>query len=158
MKGAALPVVVAGDPRRNDLYDQTMAGLKASGKERLFHFIGFVPDDDLPPLIAAAQAMIYPSLYEGFGLPVLEAMASGTPVLAASSSSIPEVAGDAAILFDPFETDSLAAALKKLMEPGCVDQLRKKGLDRCRLFTWKKSAEKLAAVITDEMENKDKTS
>ncbi|MCJ7680854.1 MAG: glycosyltransferase family 4 protein, partial [Candidatus Aminicenantes bacterium] len=151
------PVVVAGDPRRNDLYYKTMEQLTASRRDDLFHFIGFVPDEDLPPLTAAAEALIYPSLYEGFGLPILEAMASGTPVLAADSSSIPEVAGDAAILFDPSKTDSLAAALNTLWVSGCREDLKEKGLARSRRFTWKKSAEGLAAVMTGEYGNMDKT-
>ena len=73
-------------------------------------FVGYLPDDDLPPLLGGALGFVFPSLYEGFGMPVLEAMACGTPVITSTTSSLPEVAGEAALLVDPHDTGAIARA------------------------------------------------
>jgi glycosyltransferase involved in cell wall biosynthesis len=102
---------------------------------------GRVPDEHLPGLYAQASLLVMPSLYEGFGLPVLEAMAAGTPVLASNTSSLPEVAGTAAILVAPDDTMALAEALASVLErPQCAAELRAKGLARAKQFTWQRSA------------------
>ena len=109
---------------------------------------GFVADEDLPVLYSAAEVFAFPSLYEGFGIPVLEAMACGTPVVTSSTSSLPEVAGDAALLVPPEDTDALADALWRLLEDGALrDQLRSRGLERARLFTWRSAAQSLLCAF-----------
>ncbi|MBI2887788.1 MAG: glycosyltransferase family 4 protein [Chloroflexi bacterium] len=110
--------------------------------------LGYVPDDHLPALYGGATAFVLPSLFEGFGMPVLEAMACGTPVIAADSSSLPEVVGDAGVLVDPQQTDELAEALAWVCgRQELREQLRQKGLARVRVFTWEAAALKTLAVL-----------
>jgi glycosyltransferase involved in cell wall biosynthesis len=102
---------------------------------------GWLDEPALEGLWALADAFVYPSLYEGFGLPVLEAMARGVPVACADSSSLPEVAGDAALLFDPRSEAAIAGAIERLLgEPSLAQSLRAKGAARAREFTWERTA------------------
>jgi glycosyltransferase involved in cell wall biosynthesis len=102
---------------------------------------GWLDAEELEGLWALADAFVYPSLYEGFGLPVLEAMARGVPVACADASSLPEVAGDAALLFDPHAEEEIAATIECLLgDPALVEGLRAKGLQRVRRFTWERTA------------------
>jgi|GEM_PF-121075 len=100
-------------------------------------WLGPIPDADLPALYAAATVFVFPSLYEGFGLPVLEAMACGTPVICSNTSSLPEVAGDAAVMVNPLDVNALAAALGQLLSDA---DLRTKGLAQARRFSWEHTA------------------
>jgi glycosyltransferase involved in cell wall biosynthesis len=105
-------------------------------------FTGFVAGDELPCLYAGATAFVFPSLYEGFGIPLLEAMASGTPACVANTSSLPEVAGDAALLFDPRDPRDIADAMHRLITDDVLRaRLRARGLQRCTEFTWERSAQ-----------------
>lgn len=105
-------------------------------------FTGFVAGEDLPALYAGATAFVFPSLYEGFGIPLLEAMACGVPSCAANVSSLPEVAGDAALLFDPRDPSDIAHALDRLISDDLLRaRLRARGLKRCAEFTWERSAQ-----------------
>jgi len=109
-----------------------------SGSIRL---VGYVPEDDLVALYNAAVGLVYPSVYEGFGLPVIEAMACGRPVIAANTSSLPEVAGDAAILVDPFSVSALHTAMEQLVtDRDVAEELAARGLARARQFSWKGTA------------------
>ena len=103
---------------------------------------GYVPEQDLPMFYNAADVFVFPSLYEGFGLPVLEAMACGAPVVALNSSSIPEVIGDAGILIDPVDVDNaLVRVLEDLLnDPSRRQVLRERGLERAKQFSWQKAA------------------
>jgi glycosyltransferase involved in cell wall biosynthesis len=111
-------------------------------------FAGYVPDEDLPYFYNAATVFCFPSLYEGFGLPVLEAMACGCPVVTSNTSSLPEVAGDAAIFVNPLEVGEIAAAMLSLIENRRLrDDYGKRGMQRAWQFPWRGSAEKMLTVI-----------
>ena len=104
-------------------------------------FTGFAPNSDLPDLYCGAELFVFPSLYEGFGLPVLEAMNCGVPVACSNISSIPEVIGDAGILFDPYDDEAIADAMRRLLtDPGLLKDCRERGLARARKFAWSATA------------------
>jgi glycosyltransferase involved in cell wall biosynthesis len=108
---------------------------------------GHVPEQHIPGLYAGAAALVIPSLYEGFGLPVLEAMAAGTPVVASNTSSLPEVAAGAALLVPPEDMLALADAIEDVLEnPSTADELRRNGLERARQFSWQRTAEETVAI------------
>jgi glycosyltransferase involved in cell wall biosynthesis len=103
-------------------------------------FLGYLPDETLAVLYRLAAVFVFPSLYEGFGLPPLEAMASGTPVVTSNVSSLPEVAGDAAVLVDPYEPREIMEGIRRVLtEPALAQELRIKGLVRAREFSWERS-------------------
>jgi glycosyltransferase involved in cell wall biosynthesis len=110
-------------------------------------FPGFVPTEELPGWYRAAELFVYPSLFEGFGLPVLEAMACGTPTITSNASSLPEVAGDAALLVDPEDTAGLAGAMAHvLVEPEVAAKMRAAGLRQAARFSWAHTATQTAGV------------
>jgi len=110
--------------------------------------LGYVPDDDLPSLYSGALCFVYPSLYEGFGLPVLEAMACGCPVITSSVSSLPEVAGKAAVLVDPTDETSLLRSLRKIIyQPALAKTLSLAGKRRASQFSWEKTAQEFLSVF-----------
>jgi glycosyltransferase involved in cell wall biosynthesis len=118
--------------------------------EQEVRFLGFVPDDDLPLLYSGAAVFVFPSLYEGFGLPVLEAMACGVPVVASNVSSIPEVARDAAILVSPRCPEEFADAVRRVGEDaGLRSTLIRKGLQRAQQFQWTAAATKLLRLFEE---------
>jgi len=134
---AAHTLALAGphDPR----YPQARLQAERSGLRILF--LGRVSGDDLSALYAGAQAFVFPSLYEGFGLPVLEAMASGAPVACSNRPSLPEVVGAAALLFDPEQAQDMTAALARLLsEPDLRAELARKGRERAASFSWARTA------------------
>ena len=111
-------------------------------------FLGYTSEAGLRELYSRAACLVLPSLGEGFGLPVLEAMACGPPVVTANTSSLPEVAGDAALTVDPNDTIALADALHRaLTDRALSDDLRRRGLERVRLFTWRRTAEQLSRLL-----------
>jgi glycosyltransferase involved in cell wall biosynthesis len=111
------------------------------GVEDHVRFLGWLSAEELEGLWSLAAAFVYPSLYEGFGLPVLEAMARGVPVACSNASSLPEVAGDAALMFDPHDLTAIAAALERLLsDPAHAERLSTRGLERAREFTWERTA------------------
>jgi glycosyltransferase involved in cell wall biosynthesis len=113
-------------------------------------FTGFMAGADLPDLYRAAAVFAFPSLYEGFGLPVLEAMASGVPVACSNTSSMPEVAGDAAVLFDPRDEAAIEAALRSLvLDEAVARSCAERGLQRSRQFTWAETAQRTLGVLRD---------
>lgn len=117
-------------------------------------FIGPVAEADLPALYSGAQWFVFPSEYEGFGLPVLEALACGAPVICSNASSLPEVAGEAAVYFDPADTDKLIETLRQaLTTEGLQAQLRQRGLARAAHFSWTKTAQITQRVYSDLISN-----
>ena len=113
-------------------------------------FLGFVPDATLAVLYRLASAFVFPSLYEGFGLPPLEAMASGTPVITSNVSSLPEVVGDAALLIDPMNAAAIADAMGQVLDdPALRAELIKRGCERVKAFSWERSAARTRAVYRE---------
>ncbi|HEU0250106.1 MAG TPA: glycosyltransferase family 1 protein [Solirubrobacteraceae bacterium] len=113
----------------------------AAGLADDLRFLGWVQSELIEGLWSIADVFVYPSLYEGFGLPVLEAMARGVPVACSNASSLPEVAGEAALLFDPNDVSAIAAALQRLLDdPAEAQRLRERGLAQARLFSWERTA------------------
>ncbi len=111
---------------------------------------GYVPERDKPALLGGASALVYPSLYEGFGLPVLEAMAAGTAVVASDVSSLPELVDGAAILVDPYDTAAIADGIRRVLDDDDLrDKLREAGTARAAAFTWEATARRTAEVIRD---------
>jgi len=114
------------------------------------HITGYVHDEDLPALYRRSTAFIYPSLYEGFGLPPLEAMSAGTPVIVSRNSSLPEVVGDAGLYVNALDAAELANAIKAVVtDPELAQSLRDKGYRRAQQFSWKKTAEKTLEILRE---------
>lgn len=124
------------------------AGSLAVDGDRI-RLLGYVPDDLGPALYAGARALIFPTLYEGFGLPLLEAMASGVPVLGGANSSMPEIVGNAGLLVDALSEEAIAEAIRRLALED-TSELRARGLARAREFTWDKAAAKTLASLERE--------
>jgi len=128
-------LVIAG--KRGWLDDEVFRAAQRDGLNESVKFIGYVPEEDLPALYSSAMCFVYPSYFEGFGLPVLEAMQCGAPVIAGNQTSLPEVAGDAALLFDPFDTRALGEAIARVLDhPDYPADLRARGLKRAAEFSW----------------------
>jgi glycosyltransferase involved in cell wall biosynthesis len=126
--------------------DELKARVRELSLQEDVRFPNWVSSEELEGLWAISQAFVFPSLYEGFGLPVLEAMARGVPVACSDASSLPEVAGDAALLFDPLDVDAIASALARLLaESSLSATLRERGLRRVRGFTWEQTAQQTLA-------------
>ena len=147
--GEAPPLVIGG--KRGWLADDFFAALAASTAREAIILTGYVDDADLPALYAAAEAFVFPSLYEGFGLPPLEAMACGAPVACGNASSLPEVVGDAALTFDPHETAAIRAALRRLSTDAELRaDLRARGLARAAEFSWQRAARETLEVYAQQ--------
>lgn len=128
-------------------YDELFARVEALGLSNKVIFPGYVTNDELPLWYNAATILAYPSLYEGFGMPVLEAQACGTPVLTSNVSSLPEAAGNAASMVDPCDVEALAAELNRMLTDKLLrHELRKQGLTHARRFTWSLTAQETAGV------------
>lgn len=146
------PLVLAGAP--GWLNDDILARLERGGRSGWVRHLGFVPDADLPSLYAGAHAFCYPSIYEGYGLPVLEAMASGVPILAANRSSLPEVADGAAWLVDPEDHDAMREGLRNLLENDTWRaSATRLGVEIARRATWDRCAERTIAVYADVLDS-----
>lgn len=133
-------LVLAGSPW--DRHQEIEAAVQASRHRQRIHLLGFVQHGDIPDLYRAAQAVVFPSFFEGFGLPVLEAMACGVPLACSNRASLPEVAGQAALLFDPAEPVQIQQALTQILrDPALRGRLREEGLARAQSFSWGRTAE-----------------
>ncbi len=144
-------LVIVG--KRGWLYDDFFRRLEQSPDRDSVLFPGFVPDEDLPAIYAGAQVLALPSLYEGFGLPALEAMACGTPVIASHAGSLHEVCEDAAVYVDPEDTGSLILALSLILgKEDAAEEMRSRGLVRASQFSWEKTALETLDVYSLVME------
>ena len=149
------PLIIAGAPGWDYETIFTAArelGLTGTDGPERVRFVGFVPAETLPLWYNAAEMLVYPALYEGFGLPLLEAMACGTPVIGANVSSLPEVVGEAGLLVPPKDVDALGRAMLTLMR---MDEmradLRERGLRRAAEFSWRRTAEETLAIYRDAL-------
>ncbi len=142
-------LVIAGEQGWKFDRDQAVQGIQHREDIR---FIDFVPDEDMPALYSAASLFAFPTLYEGFGIPVLEAQACGTPVLTSRCSSLPEVGGDGAFYVDPGDVESISEGIRAVLtDPTLAGELARKGLENVRRFSWENSARRLHEIIEREV-------
>lgn len=147
-RGLDLHYAVAGG--RGWLEDEMYRSIRETSMADRVQILGFVPDEDLPALYSGARALVAVSLYEGFGLPVLEAMACGTPVITSNLSSLPEVAGDAGILVDPLDTDAISEAIMgSLTDADLRQQLLAAGFEQVKRFSWSRAASQLKSIYDE---------
>ena len=143
--GRTEKLVVVG--RKGWLYQPTFDRLRELGLADEVLFLGYLDEADLPVIYSLATCFCFPSLYEGFGLPVLEALACGCPVVCSNSSSLPEVGGEAALLVPPTDVAALTQALSRVLDDaGLRDDLRARGLRQAARFSWHETARKTRAV------------
>jgi glycosyltransferase involved in cell wall biosynthesis len=132
-------LVVAG--KNAWLFQETLHMIEQLGLKDSVIMTGYVPEADLPALYSGAVCFVYPSYFEGFGLPPLEAMKCGAPVLVGNQTSIPEVVGEAAMLFDPFDVDDISAKIKNVIGDNRLRAtMQARGLERAKLFDWRQTA------------------
>lgn len=136
-----LMLLIAG--RRGWMAEPIYEAVERLGLRQRVRFLDFVADDDLPLLYNLAHGLVYPALYEGFGFPPLEALACGTPVLASNTSSLPEVVGEAGVLVDPTDIESIAAGIQRLLDDEeLVGELRRRGPQQAARFSWDQAAQR----------------
>lgn len=146
------PLVIAGG--KKTYVERLKALVKECQLESRVHFLGYVPAQLMPGLYREATALVFPSLYEGFGFPLLEAMACGCPVISSNTSSMPEVCGNAAIYFNPSDKSSLASAIEKLMYNEHIKHyLREQGLEQVKKFSWEQTARSFINLIDNQIQS-----
>ncbi|OGW62834.1 MAG: hypothetical protein A2V83_09710 [Nitrospirae bacterium RBG_16_64_22] len=149
--GLDLDLVFAGRIEKEPEFPALGEAVRAAGVEKNVRFAGFLPDAGLASLYAGAWALVEPSIYEGFGLPVLEAMAAGTPVIASNRGALPEVSGDAALLVEPEEGPIVEALGRLAAEEGLREALLARGEARITLFDWRRAAEMTVRVYEEAL-------
>jgi len=149
--GVEQALVIAGPPAWR--YERLLRLVDRLGLTDEVRFLGYVPAEDLVALYNLADLFAFPSLYEGFGLPPLEAMACGTPMVCSNAASLPEVVGDAAITVDPYDVEGLAQAMHRVLTDASLrEELRAKGLAQAKQFTWERTARETVAVYRQVLE------
>lgn len=144
-EGVCYRLVIVG--KKGWHYDDIFKRVKDAGLSDMVIFTGFIEESEKPAFLAGANIFVYPSIYEGFGIPVLEALACGVPTITSNISSMPEVAGDAALLIDPTNVDELYTALRRLIDDNELrNNLRKKAINQAKKFSWQETARKTVAV------------
>lgn len=148
--GDPVKLVLAG--RRTPMSDGIDEAIRRHGLREDIVELGYVPNTDLPLLYSAAEMFVFPTLWEGFGIPVIEAMACGTPVLTSNLSSLPEVAGDAAVLIDPYRVEDITDGMLKLWRDDALrETLRRRGVAQAARFSWDQTARQTLAVYRDAL-------
>ncbi|HMH22009.1 MAG TPA: glycosyltransferase family 1 protein [Puia sp.] len=145
------PLVIAGGMKTyvSKLKEQ----VHHAGLDGDIHFLGYVPFECMPSLYREAALLVFPSLYEGFGIPLLEAMACGCPVIVSETSSMPEVCGDAAMYVDPTSKEAISKAIGRLLcDANLREGLRQKGFERAKQFSWKQAAESFKTIIENQLQ------
>ncbi|MCJ7804276.1 glycosyltransferase family 4 protein [Patescibacteria group bacterium] len=132
---------------RNVFYERFLVKIKKMGLSKSVNLVGFVPDEEIAAIYQQAEVFVFPSLWEGFGLPGLEAMGLGLPVLAAKASCLPEIYGEAALYFNPHKTDDLVKKIKRVREDKKLrEELVRKGLEQVKKYSWEKTAKETLLV------------
>ena len=143
-----VPLIVGGG--KGWLYDAVFQRLEELGLREQVRFVGYIEEEELPLWYAAATVFVFPSIYEGFGMPPLEAMACGTPVITSNSSSLPEVVGDAGLMAPPHDSAAFAEAIDRVLsDEDLREELRERGFAQARRFTWRATAERTLAAYED---------
>jgi alpha-1,3-rhamnosyl/mannosyltransferase len=124
-----------------------LAFIKEHDLEKQVRILGYVPQEDMPTLYANAAFMVFPSLYEGFGIPLVEAMKAQCPVVCSNRASVPEVVGEAALQFNPDDPKDIAEKMFKLLEPNVRKKLMQKGIERSTIFSWESCAKETLHVF-----------
>jgi len=146
--GVDVPLVIGG--KLDYGFQEVLRRSKLVGETSGVRVVGLIPDVALPAFYGAAACLVYPSLFEGFGLPVLEAMACGTPVIASSRSALPELVGDAGLLVDPVNVQALAQAMARVLtDPDLRQELGRRGMEQSRRFSWSETARRTLAVYRE---------
>jgi glycosyltransferase involved in cell wall biosynthesis len=150
--GAAdTPLVIGG--KRDYGGDEALRRMRLSEVGSSVRWVGLIPDEDLPAFYSAAACFVYPSLFEGFGLPALEAMACGTPVVTSDRAALPELVGDAAMVVDPESVEALAEAMTRVLTDATLAaDLRRRGLERSRRFSWRETARRTLEVYREAVD------
>jgi len=152
-KNYKIPLVIVGQKKNS--YENLDQLINKLNLQNYIIFTGWVENEELKFLYQNATLFAYPSLYEGFGLPPLEAMACGTPVVTTDTSSIPEVVGDAALKVPALDSEAMSDAIRKILESEELqNQLRQKGLERVQIFQWDKCAKEVLRVYEDIWNNR----
>lgn len=148
MRFSDVKLIIAGTPGWGS--EEVAKAVKASGTAKDIAMLGYVSAEEKTALWRSASIFVYPSLYEGFGLPVLEAMAVGVPVVTSRVTSLPEVSGDAAMLINPRNVEDMAEAMKMLLEDNALQaELSRRGLERAKQFSWARTTQQVLAVLQD---------
>lgn len=143
-------LIKAGVPKYQQDRKRNLNLIKKLRLEESVIFLDYIPEKDLPSLYGATDLFVFPSFYEGFGFPVLEAMACGTPVITSNTSSLPEVVGDAGVMVDPYDVDALAKAMYDVLTNKALsEEMIHKGVERAKIFTWEKCAEETLKVYEE---------
>lgn len=129
--------------------EEIRAEIEKSGCAARIHLLGYVPDADVPVLYSGAHALLFTTLYEGFGIPAIEAFACGCPVIGSNVGSLPEIIGDAGLLADPKSVDSIAEQIVRLSDPSLRQAFAVKGLQRAKQFSWQKAAAECLAIYIE---------
>lgn len=154
IKDKKISLVVIG--KKGWQYEEILAAPEKFAVKDRIKFLDFVPDEDLPAFYQNAICYVLPSLYEGFGLPILEAMQYGCPVITSNVSSLPEAGGEAAMYFDPTSVDDIAHKIDKVVgDKGLREEMKKKGFVHIKKFSWKKSAEEVLSILEKEVQKND---
>lgn len=146
-KISQIKLLKVGTPNYLRVREKLLKQIESLNLQKDVIFAGYVPESELAKIYNAVDLFVFPSLYEGFGIPPLEAMACGTPVITSNSSSLPEVVGDAAIIIDPYDANKFAEEMYEVLtEDGLREEMIRKGLDRSKMFSWEKAARKTREI------------